>query len=88
MSLLRREFYGSCMHCDGEGQRKVMVDSNKILGLTLDHMDNKIEAVKSVRTAYSILSLKDAKDLVEHTMNYIISMDTSLQNIELQGKFI
>ena len=88
MVYLQRELYGKCNACDGEGQRKVVVSGEKILMLTTQNMDNKIEAIKSVRNAYTILGLKEAKDLVEHSMEYINSMRRSLQAIDLSNKTV
>ena len=78
-----KEFYAECGSCHGEGKKKYVVSGHQILNLTVEHIDNKIEAIKAVRTAYNILGLKEAKELVEHSLEYVHTIQHSLNSIDL-----
>ena len=79
---MQKAFYGNCDHCGGGGKAKTTIDSDKVLNIALQNMSNKITAIKEVRTVYPILGLKSAKDLVEHSMEYVISIHKSFEEIE------
>ena len=79
---MQKAFYGRCNHCNGGGKAKTTIDSDKVLNIALQNMSNKIDAIKEVRTLYPILGLKNAKDLVEHSMEYVISIHKSFTEIE------
>ena len=79
---MQKAFYGDCNHCHGGGKAKTTIDSDKVLNIALQNMSNKITAIKEVRTVYPILGLKNAKDLVEHSMEYVMSIHKSFEEIE------
>ena len=79
---MQKAFYGDCNHCHGGGKAKTTIHSDKVLNIALQNMSNKITAIKEVRTIYPILGLKSAKDLVEHSMEYVISIHKSFEEIE------
>jgi len=78
---MKREFFSVCKECNGHGNQKIVVDGQKILSLTEDSLGDKINAIKAVRAEFPILTLREAKYLVEHSIYYIDQMRHSLNTV-------
>ena len=65
----------TCKQCQGEGDHDVDVDIDRVMRIVdTIGMDRKIDCIKQVRTETQ-LGLKQAKDLVEATMNFMKQLE-------------
>ena len=65
----------TCKQCQGEGDHDVDVDIDRVMRIVdTIGMDRKIDFIKKVRTETQ-LGLKQAKDLVEATMNFMKQLE-------------
>ena len=81
MGYLETDIETKCDTCDGSGIKKTNINGNKVLAITLANIANKIQAIKTVRELYPAIGLKEAKDLVEQSMEYAMNMNSYLRGL-------